>query len=395
MPAPPQEVRKEAGAPSAAAAERVAPPVPPGTAPRADAIPGAQEAAKPPAGETTRTAVAPPAVPDRLPQYAEACDRTQRAIGRDAAREAIPYWKALEDSKWATDAVYNQGVLFQLAGDLDDAAARYRQAADRSPAFEPPVANLLGVSLLRGDRERMKSLVARVVPPGSAPSPEMLPELAVNAAAALMETGRPDDAALLLRSLRERGKATPALAWNMAVLAYRSGDPATARDLAGTVSSGVANLFPVLASRFAWAKEGEKIPVFGQVPSGMAGMAALSANLAAYSEYRSGNPASAEKNLALATAAGSVPAEILTNIGIMQAEQGRWKEARESLERAVRESPGMSAAWLNLGIFRETYEGDIAGARNCYDTYVKLKGSRMEEVRIWSDRLGHSASPRE
>jgi len=393
MPGPPQEVRRVAGAPSAAAAERIAPPIAPGTAPQAGAIPGAQDAARPPAGETARAAVAAPAVVSRLPQYAEACDRTQWAIGHNAAREAIPYWTGLEDSKWGTDAVYNQGVLFQLSGDLDEAAAQYGRAADRSPAFEAPIANLLGISLLRGDREQMKSLLARVAPPGLPPPLETLPELAVNAAAALMETGRPDDAALLLRATRSRGKATPALAWNLAVLSFRNGDAATARDLAKSVPSGVADLFPVIASRFAWADEGEKVPVLGPAPPGMAGMAALSANLRAFAEYRGGGTAAAEKTLASTAAGAAAPAEILTNMGILQVEQGRWSEARKNFERAVRENPGLPAGWLNLGIFREIYEGNLAGARECYDNYVKLKGLRKEEVRRWSDRLGHSASP--
>ncbi len=398
MPAPPAEVRKEAGAPSAAAAERVAPPVPPGTAPRAGAIPGAGEAAKPPAAGTTRAAVAPPAppaLPDLLPQYAEACGRTELAIGHDAAREVIPLWKALEDSKWGTDAIYNQGVLFQLAGDLDEAAAQYRRAAHRSPAFEPPLANLLGISLLRRDMQQTKSLLARIVPPGSAPSPEMLPELAVNTAAALMESGRRDEAAALLLSLGKRGKATPALPWNLAVLSFRKGDPAAARDLAGKVSSGVANLFPVVASRLAWADEGDKSPALGPAPPGMAGMAALSGNLAAFAEFRRGNAAGAEKLLSSAMAGETVPAEILTNIGILQAEQGRWSEARRNLERAVREDPELAAGWLNLGIFRDIYEGNLAGARECYENYVRFGGLRKEEVRKWSDRLGRSASPQE
>lgn len=395
MPAPPPEVRKEAGAPSAVTADRGAPAVPPGTATRADAVPGARDAEGARAGETTRTPVAPPALSDKLSLYTEACDRTQLAIGRDAPREAIPFWKAIEDSKWGADAVFNQGVLFQLAGDLDEAAAQYRRAADRSPAFEPPLANLLGIALLRGDRERTRSLLARVVPPGSVPSPEMLPELAVNAATALMETGRRDDAAALLLSLRNRGKTTPALGWNLAVLAFRKGDPRAARDLAGKISSDVARLFPVVASRFAWAEEGEKLPPLGPAPPGMAGMAALSGNLAGYAEYRRGNAAAAEKILASATAGEAVPAEILTNIGILQAEQGRWNEARQSLERAVRENPELPAGWLNLGIFRDIYEGNLPEARECYDNYVKFGGSRKEEVRKWSEGLGRSASPQE
>ena len=385
IPAPPSEVRKEAGAPAASREDT----------PRETATPGGRAAVGPRAAEAGAPPVAGPLMPERLPQYLEAYEKTLQAIARGAAREATPSWRALEDSKWGTDAVFNQGVLFQLAGDLDEAAAQYVRAADRSPAFEAPLANLLGIALLRGDRERMTSLLARVAPAGSPPPSTLRPELAVNAAAALMETGRGDDAALLLRALRSRGSAAPALPWNLAVLSFRNGDPAAARDLARTVSPGVANLYPVIASRFAWAGEGEKVPALGPAPPGMTAMETLSVNLKAYSEYRGGSAEAAEKTLAPTASGKAVPAEILTNIGLLQAEQGRWGQARKSLERAVGENPTLAAAWLNLGIFREVYAGDVAGARECYEKYVKLAGSRKEEVRKWSDRLGQSASPRQ
>ena len=83
--------------------------------------------------------------------------------------------------------------------------------------------------------------------------------------------------------------------------------------------------------------------------------------------------------------------EISTNIGMMQAEQGKWKDARANLEKAVRANPAMPGGWLNLGIFREVYEGNPEGARECYEHYVRLRGLRSEEVRKWLDRLGQSA----
>ncbi len=80
---------------------------------------------------------------------------------------------------------------------------------------------------------------------------------------------------------------------------------------------------------------------------------------------------------------------------MLQAEQGRWREARENLERAVAENPALAAAWLNLGIFREVYEGEAGRARECYEKYVKLRGSRKEEVRSWAERLGQASSSRQ
>ncbi len=390
IPAPPSEVRREIGAPAAAAA-----PASRGDRPQETAAPGAGAAPGTPSDNAVAPRGAGPVMPERLPEYIEAYEKTLQAIARGAAATAAPSWAALEDSKWGTDAVFNQGVLFQIGGDLDAAAEHYRRAADRSPAFQPPLANLLGLSLLRGDRERMTFLLARILPPGTPPPPTLMPELALNAAAALMETGRGDDAALLLRALRARGNGAPALAWNLAVLSYRSGDLAAARDLAKTVSPGVATLYPVVASRFAWAGEGDEIPALGPAPAGMSGMASLAANLEAYGEYRAGHAEAAEKTLAPVAAGTQAPAEIVSNVGLLQAEQGRWEEARRNLERAVRENPALPSAWLNLGIFREVYEGNAAGARECYEKYVRLHGSRKEEVRKWADRLGQSAAPRQ
>ncbi len=392
MPAPPQAMRKEAGAPAPAAAERTVPSAGKPASPPPEAVPGAKGAAASPSPPIP--APAEP-IPDALMLYADACDRTQGAIARGTPGDAITSWTVLEDSKWGTDAIYNQGVLFQLVGNIDAAAARYARAVERSPGFEPALANLLGISLLRGDKAQMKSVLARAVPAGSPPSPQMLPELAVNAAGALLETGRRDDAAAILRNMRDRGRMTPGLAWNLAVLSFRNGDPAAARELSDKVPASVANLFPVVVSRFAWAREGENMPDLGPVPPAMAGMAVLSANLAAYAAYRAGDVAGAETILAPSAAAPSVPAQLLTNIGMLHAEQGRWSDARRNLERAVRDDPDLAAAWLNLGVFREIYEGNLSGARECYDNYVKLGGWRKEEVRKWSERLGQSASPQQ
>lgn len=387
MPAPPEEIRRETDVPRPAVRAEDATPGLPGKAPGPEAT--AER------GQEARATTAVQVFPERLTQYIMAYGDTQRSIASGAPLDAVPSWKALEDSKWGTDAVYNQGVLFQLAGDLDEAAAQYRRAVERSPDFAPPLANLLGIALLRGDGGQMKSLLARVVPPGSAPAPGTPPELTVNAAAALMEARRREEASLLLGSLRERGKATPALPWNEAVLAFRGGDRAKARRLADSVPPTVATLFPVVASRFAWAGQDEKVPDLGPVPPGMSLMEALRLNLAAYAAYRSGSATAAETVLAVAVAREPAAAELLTNFGIVQAEQGRWDAARTFLERAVRENPELAAAWLNLGIFRELYEGNRSGALECYDSYVKLNGWRTEEVRRWSERLGRSGSPRE
>lgn len=322
--------------------------------------------------------------------YEEAIGRTKDAISRGTPKSAIPSWKALEESPWRQDALFHQGVLLQLAGDLDRAKVPYIQLAGETPPHEPAAANLLGIWLLRGDLEEARSLASRLLPDPVDPSHEMLPELQANLAAVLAEEGRFTDAATLILALQARGFDPPALSWNLAVLAYRNGDVAAARKLAGKIPTETASLWPVAASRFAWDPEREQIPAIDNVPATEPRMAALARNLRAYEEFRKGNATGAGAILA-EPASEKTPAELVSNIGILAAEQGRWNEAREALERAVRIMPFLAAGWRNLGIFLDIYAGDANGARESYQKYGTLNGVSKEEVRRWAEWLGRSA----
>jgi tetratricopeptide (TPR) repeat protein len=362
IPSPPAEVRKEAAIPRA----------------------------KPPG----KALVPPP--PDYGKLYAEAIDQTKKAIARAKATEALPHWKRLEDSSWRADAIYHQGVLHHIAGELDKAADQYRRVLSASPSFEPAAANLLGIYLLRGEKQKMESLTAGIFPPGSDPSLGMLPELQANLGSALLETGRQDEAALLFLALKARKPRIPSLPWNMAVLAYREGDRDTAKKLAGNLPPEVASLYPVVASRVAWTPDRETVPVLDTVPASQPRLASLSRNLAAFSEYRKGNLEAAERHLLPSVTDNTAPAELISNLGILKLEMGKWKEARASLERVTTEHPSLPEGWLNLGIFLEVYEGNPQRARECYKTYVKLNGYRKQEVDAWIGWLPESSpsSPR-
>lgn len=370
LPSPPSEVRKEPA---------ISPPAPP-SAPPVSPAPDAARPAVPPA----------PPPPDYPRLYEEAIGRTKDAISRGIPESAIPSWKALEESPWQQDALFHQGVLLQLAGDLDRAKVHYIHLAGETPPHEPAAANLLGIWLLRGEREEARALAARLLPEPGAPPSGMLPELQANLAAFLAEEGKFVQAAQWIRALRARGFDAPALTWNLAVLAYRNGDVAAARKLAGEIPPETASLWPVAASRFAWDPEQEKAPVFDDVPAAEPRMAALARNLRAYQVYRKGNAKEAGTILA-EPAPGKPPAELLSNLGILAAEQGRWNEAREALERAVREAPLLAAGWRNLGIFLDIYAGDPKGARECYQKYGTLNGVSKEEVQRWAEWLGRSA----
>lgn len=328
-------------------------------------------------------AAAQPPPPDYGKRYEEAMARTKEAIARGKTTDAIPFWKALEESPWRADAIYHEGVLLHFAGQLDEAADRYRRALSVSPRFEPAAANLLGIHILRGEKEKMRMLADTIFPPGTDPSHDMLPELQANLGAALLETGRRDEASLLFLALSARGMGTPALSWNMAVRAYRDGNRETARNLSGNLPADIANLYPVAASRVAWASETEELPVLDNPPEGQPHLTILSRNIAAFSAYRKGDRKGAEEILLPLAAGGDGAAEVHSNLGLLQMEMGNWKEARANLEKAVKANPSMPEGWLNLGIFREVYEGNAHAARECYETYGKITIYRKKEVDAW------------
>lgn len=365
LPTPPPEVRKEA-VPAAAAPE---------------STPGPQPTIPPPPA-----APAPPPV-DYAKRYEEAIVRTREAIERRAWRKAIPDWGKLEKSPYRRDALFHQGVLLQLAGDLDGAETIYRTLAEESPAFEPAAANLLGILLLRGDMEESGRLAARLLPDPASPAPGMLAELQANLAAVLVEQGNRERAARLFLSLRNRGIDFPSLTWNLAVLAFRRGDVAAARELSGRLPEETASLLPVAASRAAW--DPEEVPTIEHIPSTGRRMEILARNLRAFREHRKGDPGAAEAILR-ETNDGELPPELLTNLGILAAEQGKWKEARESFEEAVRKDPTLASGWRNLGIFLEIFAGDPEGARECYERYGINNGVHREEVLQWAEWLERS-----
>lgn len=375
LPTPPSEVRKEPAAPPS---------------PAAPPIGDAAKRALPP--DNTSKAATPPS-PDWGAMYREAIRKTKEAIARGSGREAIPLWKELEAGPFRSDAVFHQGVLLHQAGDLDAAAAQYRRLTGTFPVFEPAAANLLGIHLVRGDLRSARLLADRLLPGGSTPPPGMLPELASNIAALLVEEGELDRAALIFLALRAQGRGTPALGWNMAVLACRRGDPETARRLAADIPPAMNALWPVAASRFAWERDPGKIPALDNVPHTEPRMAALSRNLAAYEEYLRGNREAARRLLTPPPGETNALPQLTANLGVVQAESGLWKEARATLEQAVRDAPRAPEGWLNLGLFREVYEGNAAGALECYENYVKLSGSKAAEVRKWIEWLRKPASP--
>jgi tetratricopeptide (TPR) repeat protein len=289
--------------------------------------------------------------------------------------------------------VFHQGVLLHLAGDLEGAEEQYRRGTDRPPFDGPSAANLLGIYLMKGEASKARALIDRVLPPGS--PPPALPELAVNAAAVLLETGETAWAATLLEPRPGRGDNTAAAAWNRAVLAWKQGDAAAAGAASAGLPAETGQLWSVTASRAAW-DNGLAERIAGQyatAPGGDRRLAPLAANFDAYARWRAGKTEEAEKRLADAAGKPGSPPELLSNLGWLRVERGKWKEGRETLERVTREHPSFPEGWYNLGLFREVYAGDAAGALECYRRYVNLGGSRKDEVARWIEWLQRPAPP--
>ena len=83
--------------------------------------------AKAPGGTPPSPASAPGPDPAKL--YRDAVARTRELLAKGEGRKAIPLWVDLEGSPFAAEAVFNQGVLLQLSGDVDRAEELYRRAA--------------------------------------------------------------------------------------------------------------------------------------------------------------------------------------------------------------------------------------------------------------------------
>lgn len=332
--------------------------------------------------------------PDPATLYRDAVARTRELLAKGEGRNAVPLWAALEGSPFSAEAVFNQGVLHQLSGDIGRAEELYRRAAAPPLLSQPAAANLLGIALLRGNRETLRDIIDAVGRPGGAPAGERLPELSANLVAALLDLSRLDEAETLYRSVLNSGSTTAALSWSRTLLAYRKGDIAGARQFASVLPASVTALWPVAASRIAWEREAAKVPPLDGRMSSEPRYLLLSRNLAAHDAWRKGDLAGSASLLAEAVSGKSPAGEYLNNLGIVYAEAGRWKEAKTLLERTVAESPDLPEGWLNLGMFREMYLGDVPGALLCYERYGKLEGARKNEVSKWSEGLKKSSSPR-
>ncbi len=393
LPAPPMAIRKEVPlAPRSAppvATTSAAVPAPAGTTPAGDNTAGTV-APKP----AEVIAPAPPAVHVGWKEYTDAIAKTREAIARQKPGEAVAAWKPVEDGPYRADAIFHQGVLLHLSGDINGAEAQYRRGTDQATPDPASAANLLGIYLMKGETAKARELVDRTVPAGASTA-SLLPELVANAGAVLLEAGEIGRAASLFDSLESRGRVTPAADWNQAIVAWRKGNAAAARNLSAKLPAETQQLWSVAASRTAWDPEAAArlAPQYTAAPGGDRRLMPLAVNFDAFARYRAGKVEEAEKLLAEASRSSGYPPELLSNLGWLQIERGKWNEGRTTLERVTREHPSFPDGWFNLGLFREIYAGDAPGAVECYRKYVSLSGYRKDEVSKWIDWLQKPAPP--
>lgn len=69
-----------------------------------------------------------------------------------------------------------------------------------------------------------------------------------------------------------------------------------------------------------------------------------------------GDTQGAEEDMRTAAAGANQPAQILTNLGNLLAETGRWPDARMAYQAAITSAPGDGNAWMNYGISAQKAE---------------------------------------
>lgn len=380
LPTPPTEIRRvDAKAPAASLPPPVAAPAANATKTQ-DNVVATDNAALP-------APPPPPPKPDWTGLYREAIGKTRLALSPGGDRSsALSAWRRLEESPYGGDAVFNQAVLLHLAGSLSEAESLYRRLAEGTPPHAPSAANLLGILILRGDHEGLGKLSSSVAPVGTDLS-TFPPELVVNIAGARFELGDTAGAEAALAALPADSRGTASASWLLALLDYRRGDAAKAKARAAALPTSTTSLFPVAASRLAWEDNTYAIPSIGDSTLPASRMDALRNIVMAYQEGSAGRTQAADNTLRKLAAGNEFDGEALSNLGLLALKAGRWGEARKAFETAARKPNPPAEAWLNLGIYREVYEGNAAGAVECYANYVRLGGSKKTEVQAWLDRL--------
>lgn len=91
----------------------------------------------------------------------------------------------------------------------------------------------------------------------------------------------------------------------------------------------------------------------------------------------------AEKNLLQATTIKPNDAVAQTHLGIASRYLGKFDQAKQAYDMAIRINPGYPIAHLNAGILYDIYLGDLTRALNHYQKYQALTNGKDEAVDKW------------
>ncbi len=268
----------------------------------------------------------------------------------------------------------NLGVAFYKTGMYDEAMREFRRVLDLRPE-DVSARFFAGLCLMRqGQWEE-----AIQIHEGAAQHPSALPPVFHNLAYSLERLGRYDEAwAALDEAIRRGGAEDPQLQTSRGVLALRRGDVAMADDLLSAAQALWGRRTPPAAwfhySALAAALGGDLPRATQLLEDGVHAhphAAPLHNNLSAALERRGdsvGALAAAERGLL----ADASVAQLHKNVGDLHYRAGRYDDALESYQRAVRCDPDLGDdVWLKLGNLRFRRQEPIEAER-CWSRALEL-----------------------
>lgn len=268
----------------------------------------------------------------------------------------------------------NLGIAFYKTGMYDEAMREFRRVLELRPE-DVAARFFVGLGLMRQGRWDEAVQMHQ----GAAQHPSALPPVFHNLAYALERLGRYDEAwAALDEAIRRGGGEDARIQTSRGVLALRRGDVAGADSLLRDARERWGKRTPPAAwfhyAALAAALGGELARAVEVLEEGVHAhphAAPLHNNLAAARE-RSGDAVGALAAAEQGLLADASLAQLYKNVGDVHYRAGRYDEAFESFQRAVRAAPELGAdVWLKLGNLRFRRD-DAQGAEECWTRALEL-----------------------
>lgn len=91
----------------------------------------------------------------------------------------------------------------------------------------------------------------------------------------------------------------------------------------------------------------------------------------------------AQENLEKAHAKNKHNVKVLNQLGYVYRQQGEFKKAKVSYEKAIKVHPEYAATYLNLGVLYDIYMGNLQKASQQYQKYQSLQKTADRRVAGW------------